>query len=43
MAEDKKTIGLTDANKTIMDRVVEKAGFKREVLVQTVERPGILR
>jgi hypothetical protein len=31
MAEDKKTIGLTDANKTIMDRVVEKAGFKRDM------------
>lgn len=28
MAEDKKTIGLTDANKAIMDRVVERAGFK---------------
>ena len=31
MAEDKKIIGLTDANKTIMDRVVEKAGFKRDM------------
>lgn len=31
MAEDKKTIGLTDANKTIMDQVVEKAGFKRDM------------
>lgn len=28
MAEDKKTIGLTDANKAIMDQVVEKGGFK---------------
>ena len=28
MAEDKKTIGLTDANKAIMDQMVEKAGFK---------------
>ena len=31
MAEDKKTIGLTDANKAIMDQVVEKAGFKRDM------------
>ena len=31
MAEDKKTIGLTDANKAIMDRVVEKARFKRDM------------
>jgi hypothetical protein len=31
MAEDKKTIGLTDANKIIMDQVVEKAGFKRDM------------
>jgi len=31
MAEDKKTIGLTDANKVIMDQVVEKAGFKRDM------------
>ena len=31
MAEDKKTIGLTDANKAIMDNVVEKAGFKRDM------------
>jgi hypothetical protein len=28
MAEDKKTIGLTEANKKIMDEVVAKAGFK---------------
>lgn len=27
MAEDKKTIGLTDANKAVMDEVVEKTGF----------------
>jgi len=31
MAEDKKTIGLTDANKAILDKVVEKAGFKRDM------------
>lgn len=31
MAEDKKTIGLTDTNKTIMDQVVEKVGFKRDM------------
>ena len=31
MAEDKKTIGLTDANKAIMDQVVQKAGFKRDM------------
>jgi hypothetical protein len=31
MAEDKKTIGLTDANKIIMDRVVKSAGFKRDM------------
>lgn len=31
MAEDKKTIGLTDANKVIMDQVVEKVGFKRDM------------
>ena len=31
MAEDKKTIGLTNANKTIMDEVVEKGGFKRDM------------
>jgi len=27
MAEDKKTIGLTEANKTLMDQLVEAAGF----------------
>lgn len=31
MAEDKKTIGLTDANKIIMNQMVEKAGFKRDM------------
>ncbi len=31
MAEDKKTIGLTDANKVIMDQVVELAGFKHDM------------
>ncbi len=31
MAEDKKTIGLTDANKAIMDQVVEKARFKHDM------------
>ena len=31
MAEDKKTIGLTDANKEIMDQVVEKVGFKQNM------------
>jgi hypothetical protein len=31
MAEDKKTIGLTDANKAVMDQIVEKAGFKRDM------------
>jgi len=31
MAEDKKTIGLTDANKAVMDQVVEKVGFKRDM------------
>jgi hypothetical protein len=31
MAEDKKTIGLTSANKAIMDQVVEKAGFKLDM------------
>lgn len=31
MAEDKKTIGLTDANKVIMDQVVEKGGFKLDM------------
>lgn len=28
MAEDKKTIGLTDPNKAVMDQVIEKAGFR---------------
>jgi hypothetical protein len=31
MAEDKKTIGLTDANKAVMDQIVEKVGFKRDM------------
>jgi hypothetical protein len=31
MAEDKKTIGLTEANKVIMDQLVEKAGFKHDM------------
>jgi hypothetical protein len=31
MAGDKKTIGLTDASKAVMDEVVEKAGFKRDM------------
>jgi hypothetical protein len=31
MAEDKKTIGLTDANKHVMEQLVEKAGFKRDM------------
>jgi hypothetical protein len=31
MAEDKKTIGLTDANKAIMDQIVEKQGFKHDM------------
>lgn len=31
MAEDKKTIGLTEANKAVMDQVVEKAGFKHDM------------
>jgi len=31
MAEDKKTIGLTDANKKVMDHLVENAGFKRDM------------
>ncbi len=31
MAEDKKTIGLTDANKAVMDQLVEKAGFRRDM------------
>jgi hypothetical protein len=31
VAEDKKTIGLTDANKLVLDQVVEKIGFKQEM------------
>ena len=31
MAEDKKTLGLTDANKIIMDHVVEATGFKLDM------------
>jgi hypothetical protein len=31
MAEDKKTIGLTDANKATMDKLVETAGFGRDM------------
>lgn len=31
MADDKKTIGLTDANKAIMEEVVGKAGFKLDM------------
>ena len=31
MAEDKKTIGLTEANKKVMDQLVETAGFKRDM------------
>jgi hypothetical protein len=31
MTEDKKTIGLTEANKAVMDQLVEKAGFKRDM------------
>jgi hypothetical protein len=31
MAEDKKTIGLSDENKAIMDRIVDKMGFKRDM------------
>jgi hypothetical protein len=31
MAEDKKTIGLTETNKKIMDDLVEKAGFKQDM------------
>ena len=31
MAEDKKTIGLTETNKSIMDQMVEKAGFKHDM------------
>src|ERR1700693_4272598 len=31
MAEDKKTIGLTETSKKIMDDLVEKAGFKQDM------------
>lgn len=31
MAEDKKTIGLTEANKKTMDQLVETAGFKQDM------------
>lgn len=31
MAEDKKTIGVTATNKVIMDEIVEKVGFKRDM------------
>lgn len=31
MAEDKKTIGLTDANKLVMEQLVEDAGFKLDM------------
>jgi len=31
MAEDKKTIGLTDSAKATMDRMVEVCGFKRDM------------
>jgi hypothetical protein len=31
MIEDKKTIGLTAENKSVMDLVVEKAGFKHDM------------
>ena len=31
MAEDKKTIGLTDSNKAIMNQLVETAGFKQDM------------
>lgn len=31
MAEDKKTIGLTEANKKVMTDLVEKAGFKQDM------------
>jgi hypothetical protein len=31
MADDKKTIGVTEANRRIMDEVVEKGGFKRDM------------
>ena len=31
MAEDKKTLGLTEANKAVMDQLVESAGFRRDM------------
>jgi hypothetical protein len=31
MAEDKKTIGLTDQNRATMDQLVENAGFKQDM------------
>jgi hypothetical protein len=31
MAEDKKTIGLTESNKAVMDHLVEQLGFKRDM------------
>lgn len=31
MAEDKKTVGLTDSAKATMDRLVEVCGFKRDM------------
>jgi hypothetical protein len=31
MADDKKTIGLTEANKEVMNDLVEKAGFKQDM------------
>ena len=31
MAEDKKTIGLTESNKAVMDQLVEHLGFKRDM------------
>jgi hypothetical protein len=31
MAEDKKTIGLTEANKKVMSDLVERAGFKQDM------------
>jgi hypothetical protein len=31
MAEDKKTIGLTNSNRAIMDQIVESAGFKQDM------------
>jgi hypothetical protein len=31
MAEDKKTIGVTDANKMVMDQIVEWVGFRRDM------------